>query len=81
VSTARRKALTAGGDDAKLLAALLDRHADRAAQAGAEQQRINTLLAAVPATGAARVQVPLLAEDLTDLDGLRGLGRHLLEPA
>ena len=81
VSAARRKALAAGSDDGKLLAALLDRHADRAAQAGAEQQRINTLLAAVPATGSARVQVPLLADDLTDLDGLRGLGRHLLEPA
>jgi anion-transporting ArsA/GET3 family ATPase len=81
VSAPRRKALAADGDDGRLLAALLDHHADRTAQASAEQQRINTLLAAVPGLGAARVQVPLLADDLADLDGLRTLGRHLLEPA
>jgi anion-transporting ArsA/GET3 family ATPase len=81
VPAARRKVLAGGDDDQRLLAALLDRHADRATLAAAEQQRINTLLAAVPAGGATRVQVPLLAEDLTDLAGLRRLGGHLLEPA
>ena len=81
VGVPRRESLAASGDDGALLAALLDRHADRTAQATAEQQRINTLLAAVPGLGAARVQVPLLADDLADMDGLRRLGRHLLETA
>ena len=78
VPDAVRQRLRGGGPDERVLAGLLDSHASLAALVTAEQRRITALLGAAPATGAARVQVPLLDTDLNDLPGLRTLGTHLL---
>jgi anion-transporting ArsA/GET3 family ATPase len=76
--SARKSLLAKRTGDARLLGRLLETHATRAALAQAEQRRVTGLLAAVPATGAAQIQVPLLSDDLTDLPGLRVLGEHLV---
>ena len=78
VPDAVRQRLRGGDPDERVLAGLLDSHASLAALVTAEQRRITALLGAAPATGAARVQVPLLDTDLNDLPGLRTLGTHLL---
>jgi anion-transporting ArsA/GET3 family ATPase len=67
--------LAAGGADARLLADLLEQHHADEALAAAEQERIAALLARVPSIGI--VQVPLLADDVHDLAGLRRLGTRL----
>ncbi|HKF00214.1 MAG TPA: ArsA-related P-loop ATPase [Actinomycetes bacterium] len=77
VRAADRRLLARGDDDARLLAALLDLHAARAALAAAERRRCAPLLASVPAS-AARALVPLLPGQLTDLPALRDLGAALL---
>jgi anion-transporting ArsA/GET3 family ATPase len=74
VGAAARTTLAAGDPDQRLLAGLLTRHAQLAALAAAEQKRIAGLLASAPTAAAARVQVPLLGDDLADLPGLRALG-------
>jgi len=72
----RTRLHTLDGDaDARLLADLLEQHEALEALAAAEQRRIGELLAAVPSLAA--VQVPLLAEEVHSLAGLRRLGTHL----
>jgi hypothetical protein len=61
--------------DARLLADLLGEHAALERLAAAEQRRIADVLATVPSLPA--VQVPLLADDVHDVAGLRRLGGHL----
>jgi anion-transporting ArsA/GET3 family ATPase len=61
--------------DARLLADLLEQHQALEALAAAEQRRIGELLARMPSLAA--VQVPLLAEEVHSLAGLRRLGAHL----
>ncbi len=67
--------LAEGDADARLLADLLAEHAALAALATAEQRRIARLLAGVGSLPT--VQVPLLADDVHDVAGLRRLARHL----
>ena len=67
--------LAGGSGTARLLADLLDQHLALAALAAAEQRRVAALLDSVPSLAA--VQVPLLADDVHDLPGLRRLGAHL----
>jgi hypothetical protein len=75
VPAAARRRLAAGGADGRLLADLLELHDGLEALAEAEQRRVRDLLATVPNLGV--VQVPLLADDVHDLGGLRRLGEHL----
>jgi anion-transporting ArsA/GET3 family ATPase len=77
VTPATRRKLAKGSPDEQLLAGLLGAHADLAALATAEQRRITGLLSSAPGAGTARVQVPVLTGELTDLPGLRRLGGHL----
>ena len=74
-----RQRLAADGADGRLLADLLGLHDRLAALAGAEQERVATLLASVPNLGG--VQVPLLPDDVHDLAGLRRLGGYLFDAA
>jgi anion-transporting ArsA/GET3 family ATPase len=67
--------LGAGDADARLLADLLEQHEALEALAEAEQRRIGELLASVPSLAA--VQVPLMAEEVHSVAGLRRLGAHL----
>jgi anion-transporting ArsA/GET3 family ATPase len=67
------------GADGRLLADLLELHEGLEAVAAAEQQRVRELLATVPNLGV--VRVPLLADDVHDLAGLRRLGSHLFADA
>ena len=67
--------LAAGSQDARLLADLLTLHQELEALADAEQRRIRAMTASLPALAA--VQVPLLADDVHDLAGLRRLGSQL----
>jgi len=67
--------LAAGADDARLLADLLTQHQTLEALAAAEQRRVRELTASVPSLPT--VQVPLLADDVHDLPGLRRLGAQL----
>jgi len=78
VPPAAAERLAGGGADARLLADLLEQHQALAALAAAEQERIATLLARVPSIGV--VQVPLLADDVHDIAGLRRLGGQLFAP-
>lgn len=75
VPAAALERLAGGNADARLLADLLEQHRALEALAAAEQQRIAALLARVPSI--AVVQVPLLADDVHDLAGLRRLGERL----
>jgi hypothetical protein len=75
VPAAARERLRAGGADGRLLADLLELHDGLETLAAAEQARIRELLDRVPNLGV--VQVPLLADDVHDLPGLRRLGEHL----
>jgi anion-transporting ArsA/GET3 family ATPase len=70
-----RARLAEGTPTARLLADLLDQHLALEALATAEQRRVAALLDAVPSLAA--VQVPMLADDVHDLAGLRRLGAHL----
>jgi hypothetical protein len=67
--------LAEGADDARLLADLLAQHQTLEALAAAEQRRVRALMASLPSLPA--VQVPLLADDVHDLAGLRRLGAEL----
>jgi hypothetical protein len=75
VPAAARRRLAAAGADGRLLADLLDVHDGLETLAAAEQRRVRDLLDTVPNLGV--VQVPLLADDVHDLSGLRRLGTHL----
>jgi anion-transporting ArsA/GET3 family ATPase len=75
VPAAARSRLAAGSEAARLLAGLLDQHLELEALAAAEQRRVAALLEEVPSLAA--VQVPVLADDVHDLPGLRRLGAHL----
>jgi anion-transporting ArsA/GET3 family ATPase len=79
VPAAARRRLAAGGANGRLLADLLELHDGLAGLAAAEQARIGELLASVPNLGV--VQVPLLADDVHDLAGLRRLNTHLFGEA
>ena len=76
VPTAALERLEADGDDGRLLATLLRQHRALEALVAAERERIAGLLATVPGTGV--VEVPLLADDIHDIPGLRRLGKYLL---
>jgi len=78
VPPAAAERLASGGADARLLASLLEQHAALEALATAEQERIARLLDRVPSIGV--VQVPLLADDVHDLAGLRRLAGQLFGP-
>ncbi len=78
VPPAAAERLASGGADARLLASLLEQHAALEALATAEQERIARLLDRVPSIGV--VQVPLLADDVHDLAGLRRLSGQLFAP-
>jgi anion-transporting ArsA/GET3 family ATPase len=67
--------LAAGSDDARLLADLLDQHQALEALAAGEQRRVRELMASLPSLPT--VQVPLLADDVHDVPGLRRLGARL----
>jgi anion-transporting ArsA/GET3 family ATPase len=75
VPAAARARLAAAGADGRLLADLLELHDGLETLAAAEQRRVRDLLDQVPNLGV--VQVPLLADDVHDLAGLRRLGAHL----
>ena len=75
VPAAATARLAAGSDDARLLADLLAQHQTLEALAAAEQRRVRALMASLPSLPA--VQVPLLADDVHDLPGLRRLGSRL----
>jgi anion-transporting ArsA/GET3 family ATPase len=75
VPAAVRRRLAADGADGRLLADLLELHDGLETLAEAEQRRVRELLASVPNLGV--VQVPLLADDVHDLAGLRRLGDYL----
>jgi len=79
VPPAARRRLAEGGADGRLLADLLELHERLEALAAAEQRRIRALLATVPNLGV--VRVPLLADDVHDLPGLRRLGGYLFAGA
>jgi anion-transporting ArsA/GET3 family ATPase len=74
-----RRRLAEGGADGHLLADLIELHEGLEALAAAERRRIRALLATVPNLGV--VRVPLLADDVHDLPGLRRLGGHLFAGA
>jgi anion-transporting ArsA/GET3 family ATPase len=75
VPAAARRRLADAGADGRLLADLLELHDGLETLAAAEQRRVRDLLATVPNLGV--VQVPLLPDDVHDLEGLRRLGRYL----
>jgi anion-transporting ArsA/GET3 family ATPase len=77
VSTAARERLAAGGADARLLADLLEQHEALEQLAAGERDRIAELTGSLP--GVDVVEVPLLADDVHDLAGLRRLGGHLFD--
>jgi anion-transporting ArsA/GET3 family ATPase len=79
VPEAVRRRLAEDGADGRLLADLLALHDGLEALAAAERRRIRTLLATVPNLGV--VRVPLLADDVHDLAGLRRLGGYLFAEA
>jgi anion-transporting ArsA/GET3 family ATPase len=74
-----RRRLAEGGADGRLLADLIELHEGLEALAAAERRRIGALLTSVPNLGV--VRVPLLADDVHDLAGLRRLGSHLFAAA
>jgi anion-transporting ArsA/GET3 family ATPase len=67
--------LESDDDDGRLLAALLEQHHALEALAAAERQRIAGLAETV--ADVAIVQIPLLADDVHDVPGLRRLGGYL----
>jgi anion-transporting ArsA/GET3 family ATPase len=69
--------LAAGSADARLLADLVVQHQELEELAAAEQRRVRAVTASLPALAA--VQVPLLADDVHDLAGLRRLGSQLFK--
>jgi anion-transporting ArsA/GET3 family ATPase len=69
--------LAAGSADARLLADLVVQHQELEELAAAEQRRVRAVTASLPALVA--VQVPLLADDVHDLAGLRRLGSQLFK--
>ena len=77
VSAAARERLVAGGADARLLADLLEQHETLERLAAGERDRIVELTGSLP--GVDVVEVPLLADDVHDLAGLRRLGGHLFD--
>jgi anion-transporting ArsA/GET3 family ATPase len=77
VSAAARDRLAAGGADARLLADLLDQHEVLQRLAVGERDRIAALAGSL--SGVDLVEVPLLADDVHDLAGLRRLGGYLFD--
>jgi anion-transporting ArsA/GET3 family ATPase len=71
--------LRGAGADGHLLAILLERHRALEALATTERRRIAELAETVPDIGV--VEVPLLADDVHDVPGLRRLGAHLFAAA
>jgi anion-transporting ArsA/GET3 family ATPase len=71
--------LRGAGADGHLLAILLERHRALEALATTERRRIAELVETVPDIGV--VEVPLLADDVHDVPGLRRLGAHLFAAA
>jgi anion-transporting ArsA/GET3 family ATPase len=77
VPASARERLAAGGADARLLADLLEQHEALERLAAGERDRIVELTGSLP--GVDVVEVPLLADDVHDLAGLRRLGGHLFD--
>jgi anion-transporting ArsA/GET3 family ATPase len=77
VSAAARDRLAAGGADARLLADLIEQHEALERLAGGERDRIAELAGSL--SGVDLVEVPLLADDVHDLAGLRRLGGYLFD--
>jgi anion-transporting ArsA/GET3 family ATPase len=75
VPGAARRRLAEDGADGRLLADLLELHDGLEALAAAERRRVRSLLASVPNLGV--VTVPLMADDVHDVQGLRRLAGHL----
>jgi len=67
--------LAGGGADGRLLADLVEQHQALERLAASERERVAELASAVQGVGV--VEVPLLADDVHDLAGLRRLGEHL----
>lgn len=74
LSSARARAAADGLRGAPLAAAVLRLHADRVDLADREQRLLSRFTKAHP--GVAVAQVPVVAGDVTDLDGLRRIGRE-----
>jgi anion-transporting ArsA/GET3 family ATPase len=71
--------LQGAGADGRLLATLLEQHRALEALAATERRRIAELAETVPDLGV--IEVPLLADDVHDIPGLRRLGAHLFAAA
>jgi anion-transporting ArsA/GET3 family ATPase len=67
------------GADGRLLADLLEQHQALELLAASERERVAELARAV--RGVEVVEVPLLADDVHDIPGLRRLGNHLFDAA
>jgi len=75
VPTAAIRRLADEGADGRLLADLVEQHQALEELAAGERERVAELTEAV--RGVAVVEVPLLADDVHDIPGLRRLGEHL----
>jgi anion-transporting ArsA/GET3 family ATPase len=75
VPAAALERLAGGGADGRLLADLVEQHQALERLAASERERVAELASAVQGVGV--VEVPLLADDVHDLAGLRRLGEHL----
>ncbi len=75
VPAAALERLAGGGADDRLLADLVEQHQALERLAASERERVAELASAVQGVGV--VEVPLLADDVHDLAGLRRLGEHL----
>ena len=75
VATAAVERLREGGADGRLLADLIEQHQALEELASGERTRVAELAASV--RGVEVVEVPLLADDVHDIPGLRRLGNHL----
>ncbi|MDQ4117408.1 MAG: ArsA family ATPase [Actinomycetota bacterium] len=72
---ARSAAENVGGAGSQVAAAVLRLHADRVELAGREEHLLTRFTGAHPSVPV--VRVPAIAGDITDLDGLRGVGELL----
>jgi anion-transporting ArsA/GET3 family ATPase len=79
VPAAALRRLERDGADGRLLATLLEQHQALETLAATERRRIAGLAETAPDTSL--VEVPLLADDVHDIPGLRRLGAHLFAAA
>jgi anion-transporting ArsA/GET3 family ATPase len=79
VAAAAIERLKGEGADGRLLADLLEQHQALATLAAAERERIAGLAETVAGVGV--VEIPMLADDIHNVAGLRRLGTHLFTAA